>query len=127
MNYLNLLDECTLCHRNCKVNRNNNQLGFCKASNKVKIARAALHFGEEPPISQGNGSGTVFFSHCNFNCVFCQNHDISQETEENISSNFTSNDARSFFSTKSLLSNLPSTFATRFCSASKGQYIFALP
>ncbi|BCZ43971.1 radical SAM protein [Clostridium gelidum] len=86
MNYLDMLDECTLCHRNCKVNRNDNQIGFCKASNKVKIARAALHFGEEPPISQSNGSGTVFFSHCNFKCVFCQNHDISQGIEKNISS-----------------------------------------
>jgi len=78
MNTLDMLNECTLCHRNCKVNRNNNQIGFCKASNKVKIARAALHFGEEPPISEGNGSGTIFFSHCNLKCVFCQNHDISQ-------------------------------------------------
>lgn len=86
MNYLDMLDECTLCHRNCKVNRNDNQIGFCKASNKVKIARASLHLWEEPPISQGNGSGTVFFSHCNFKCVFCQNHDISQGTEKNISS-----------------------------------------
>ena len=74
-------------NRNCKVNRNNNELGFCKASNKVKIARAALHFGEEPPISQGNGSGTVFFSHCNFNCVFCQNHNISQGTIKDVISN----------------------------------------
>lgn len=87
MNYLDMLNECTLCHRNCKVNRNDNQLGFCKASNKVKVARAALHFGEEPPISQGNGSGTVFFSHCNFSCVFCQNHDISQGTDGNAFSN----------------------------------------
>jgi putative pyruvate formate lyase activating enzyme len=85
MNYLDMLDECTLCHRNCKINRNDNKLGFCKASNKVKIAKASLHLWEEPPISQGNGSGTVFFSHCNFKCVFCQNHDISQGTEENIS------------------------------------------
>ena len=86
MNYLDMLDECTLCHRNCKINRNDNQIGFCKASNKVKIARASLHLWEEPPISQGNGSGTVFFSHCNFKCVFCQNHDISQGAGENISS-----------------------------------------
>lgn len=84
MNYLDMLNECTLCHRNCKVNRNDNQMGFCKASNKVRIARASLHLWEEPPISQGNGSGTVFFSHCNFKCVFCQNHDISQGTEKNI-------------------------------------------
>jgi len=86
MNYLDMLDKCTLCHRNCKVNRNDNQIGFCKASNKVRIARASLYLWEEPPISQGNGSGTVFFSHCNFKCVFCQNHDISQGTEENIPS-----------------------------------------
>lgn len=84
MNYLDMLNECTLCHKNCKVNRNDNQIGFCKASNKVKIARSSLHFGEEPPISQGNGSGTVFFSHCNLKCVFCQNHDISQGSEDNI-------------------------------------------
>lgn len=81
-----MLDECTLCHRNCKINRNDNQIGFCEASNMVKVAKASLHFGEEPPISQGNGSGTIFFSHCNFKCVFCQNHDISQGTEKNISS-----------------------------------------
>ena len=86
MNYLDMLDECTLCHRDCKINRNNNELGFCKASNKVKIAKASLHLWEEPPISQGKGSGTVFFSHCNLNCVFCQNYNISQGTEANISS-----------------------------------------
>lgn len=79
MRNLDLLNECTLCSRNCKVNRNNNIIGFCKASSTVKVARAALHLWEEPPISMGNGSGTVFFSHCNLNCVFCQNHDISQE------------------------------------------------
>lgn len=87
MNYLNMLNECTLCIRNCKINRNDNKIGFCKASNKVKIARASLHLWEEPPLSQGNGSGTIFFSHCNFKCVFCQNHDISQGFEENISLN----------------------------------------
>lgn len=81
-----MLDECTLCHRNCKVNRNSNEMGFCKASNKVKIAKASLHLWEEPPISQGNGSGTVFFSHCNLNCVFCQNHNISQVTTDYASS-----------------------------------------
>lgn len=85
MNYLNLLDECTLCHRNCKVNRNNNQMGFCNASNKVKLARASIHHWEEPPISQGNGSGTVFFSNCNLKCVFCQNYNISQGVQVNSS------------------------------------------
>ncbi|OPJ64928.1 radical SAM protein [Clostridium chromiireducens] len=84
MNYLSLLDECTLCSRNCKVNRNNSEIGFCRASNKVKIARASLHLWEEPPISQGKGSGTVFFSHCNLKCVFCQNYNISQGIECNL-------------------------------------------
>ena len=79
MDYLKMLDSCTLCSRNCKVNRNDGQLGFCRATNKIKIARAALHLWEEPPISMDNGSGAVFFSYCNFKCVFCQNHDISQE------------------------------------------------
>lgn len=81
-NNLNMLNECKLCNRNCKVNRNNDETGFCKASNKIKLAKAFLHLWEEPPISQGNGSGTVFFSHCNFNCVFCQNYDISQGITE---------------------------------------------
>ena len=84
MNYLSLLDECTLCYRNCKVNRNDNEIGFCRASNKVKISRASLHLWEEPPISQGKGSGTVFFSHCNLKCVFCQNYNISQGIDSNI-------------------------------------------
>jgi len=86
MNYLSLLDECTLCSRSCKVNRNDNKIGFCRASNKVKIARASLHLWEEPPISQGKGSGTVFFSHCNLECVFCQNYNISQGIELNLDS-----------------------------------------
>lgn len=79
MNSLDMLNECTLCIRNCRVNRNNNKIGFCNASNKVMIAKAFLHLWEEPPISLGNGSGTVFFSHCNFKCVFCQNYNISQD------------------------------------------------
>lgn len=91
MNCLNLLDECTLCNRNCKINRNDNQIGFCRASNKVKLAKASLHLWEEPPISMGNGSGTVFFSHCNLRCVFCQNYNISQNSEENASDFCTSN------------------------------------
>ena len=79
MNSLDMLNECTLCIRNCRVNRNDNKIGFCRASNKVMIAKASLHLWEEPPISMGKGSGTVFFSHCNFRCVFCQNYNISQD------------------------------------------------
>ncbi|MDR3598661.1 radical SAM protein [Clostridium sp.] len=90
-NSLNLLNECKLCNRNCKVNRNNNELGFCKASNKVMLAKASLHYWEEPPISRENGSGTVFFSHCNLNCVFCQNYNISQVSRQGFSSEQDSN------------------------------------
>lgn len=74
---LDLLNQCTLCPRNCKVNRNNGELGFCKASSNIKIARASLHYYEEPCISGENGSGAVFFSNCNLKCVFCQNYNIS--------------------------------------------------
>ncbi len=73
----NVLESCTLCPRECKVDRTDNKLGFCKSSDKIKIAKAYLHQWEEPPISGTNGSGTVFFSHCNMGCVFCQNYEIS--------------------------------------------------
>lgn len=79
MKYGKLLERCTLCKWECKVNRINGHLGVCKADDKVKVARAELHLWEEPPISRGKGSGTVFFSHCNLKCVFCQNHEISQD------------------------------------------------
>lgn len=79
MNYIKLLENCTLCIRNCNVNRNNGNKGICNSTNNIKIARAALHFWEEPCISGVNGSGTVFFSNCNLKCVFCQNYKISSE------------------------------------------------
>jgi len=69
--------KCMLCPRNCLAKRENGELGFCGAGDVVKIARCALHFWEEPCISGENGSGTVFFSHCNMKCVYCQNHEIS--------------------------------------------------
>ena len=73
------LEECKLCPRECKVNRLKGKIGFCGAtSNNIKIARAALHYWEEPCISGEVGSGTVFFSHCTLKCAFCQNFDISQ-------------------------------------------------
>ncbi|MGL5151912.1 MAG: radical SAM protein [Clostridium sp.] len=77
MKYLSNLESCTLCIRSCKINRLSGETGFCNASDQLKVARAELHFFEEPPISLENGSGTVFFSHCNMKCVFCQNHEIS--------------------------------------------------
>lgn len=75
--YKHILDSCNLCPRNCHVNRNKGVLGFCKTDNRLKIAKAYLHQWEEPSISGANGSGTVFFSHCNMGCVFCQNYEIS--------------------------------------------------
>ncbi len=71
------LSCCTLCPRNCKVNRNDGELGFCKAGKNIKIAKYSLHYWEEPCISGKNGSGTIFFSCCNLKCLFCQNYDIS--------------------------------------------------
>ena len=68
--------RCLLCPRKCGIDRNV-ETGFCRAENKVKIARAALHFWEEPCISEKNGSGTVFFSHCTLKCIYCQNRKIS--------------------------------------------------
>lgn len=72
-----LLNSCELCPRRCKVNRNNNELGYCRASNKMKIGGYHLHMWEEPIITGVKGSGTIFFSYCNLGCVYCQNYDIS--------------------------------------------------
>ncbi len=71
------LKKCTLCPRNCKVNRMADKAGYCGQSASIYVARAALHMWEEPCISGGRGSGTVFFSGCNLRCVFCQNHEIA--------------------------------------------------
>ena len=76
-----MLDKCILCPYECKVDRTSNKLGICKANDKVKIALSSLHFYEEPCISGERGSGTIFFSHCNLGCVFCQNYKISQENK----------------------------------------------
>ncbi|WP_040214260.1 radical SAM protein [Clostridium polynesiense] len=74
-----MLKNCRLCARNCSVNRIEGKTGFCRSTDKLKIARAALHQWEEPCISGNRGSGTVFFTSCSLDCVFCQNHCISQE------------------------------------------------
>ena len=70
--------KCMMCPRGCMVDRDKS-LGFCKTSNKVRIAKAYLHMWEEPIISCNNGSGTVFFSGCNLRCVYCQNYELSHE------------------------------------------------
>lgn len=76
MNYN--FSDCSLCPRNCHCNRLNGQKGYCKVTDKIIVARAALHMWEEPCISGENGSGTVFFSGCAMGCVFCQNHEIAK-------------------------------------------------
>ena len=73
-----ILKSCTLCPRECKVNRYEHK-GFCGETAKVRIARAKLHMWEEPCISGTEGSGTVFFSGCCLKCCFCQNYEISAE------------------------------------------------
>lgn len=69
---------CKLCPRECNVDRGLGKTGFCKVPNHIKVARAALHFWEEPCISGDEGSGTVFFSGCNLRCVYCQNRKIAE-------------------------------------------------
>lgn len=75
---MGILSNCTLCPRRCGTDRESGKVGFCGANDKIKIARCALHFWEEPCISGKNGSGTVFFSHCSMKCVYCQNYKISR-------------------------------------------------
>lgn len=72
------LEKCNICPHKCGVNRLDGKQGRCKATDTIKIAMVSLHEFEEPCISGKNGSGTVFFSNCNLNCVFCQNYEISQ-------------------------------------------------
>ena len=70
--------KCLICPRECNVSRDD-AFGFCGQNNEIKIARAALHYGEEPCISGSGGSGTVFFTGCSLKCVFCQNYKLSSQ------------------------------------------------
>lgn len=76
---LDMLKNCKLCPRNCGINRLDGNIGFCKSGKNIRVAKVSLHHWEEPCISGDSGSGTVFFSHCNLQCSFCQNHKISTE------------------------------------------------
>ncbi|MCL5070982.1 MAG: radical SAM protein [Actinobacteria bacterium] len=81
------LEKCVLCPHKCRINRNAEETGFCNAGLITKVSSAMVHHGEEPPISGDFGSGTIFFSHCNMRCVYCQNYQISQKpggTDTNI-------------------------------------------
>ena len=73
-----LMGKCSLCPRNCGINRLKSEIGACRTGKDFKVASINLHFGEEPPISGEKGSGTIFFTNCNLSCVFCQNFPISQ-------------------------------------------------
>ena len=75
-----LLSKCIICPRECKVNRCNGELGFCKANDKIKIGGYHLHMWEEPVITGKNGSGTIFFSYCNLSCIYCQNYEITSNS-----------------------------------------------
>ncbi len=73
-----LMKDCTLCPRQCHVDRTAGQQGYCKMTEELVVARAALHYWEEPCISGEKGSGTVFFSGCSLGCIYCQNRNIAQ-------------------------------------------------
>lgn len=71
---------CSICPRKCNVDRSK-KLGFCQSPDNFRVARASLHYWEEPCISGKQGSGAVFFSGCNLKCVFCQNNEISSQNK----------------------------------------------
>lgn len=73
------LESCNICPHHCKVNRKEGKTGRCKCDNTIKVALASVHQYEEPCLSEGNGSGTIFFTNCNLNCIYCQNYEISQQ------------------------------------------------
>ncbi|TFH36166.1 MAG: radical SAM protein, partial [Dehalococcoidia bacterium] len=73
------LTSCDICPRLCVVDRLQDETGFCSSPRRPLIASVCAHRGEEPPISGRRGSGTIFFANCNLRCVYCQNHQISQE------------------------------------------------
>ena len=73
-----MLEKCTICPHQCGINRTQ-YVGRCKSTDKIKIALYSTHNFEEPCISGENGSGTIFFSNCNMNCIYCQNYEISQQ------------------------------------------------
>ncbi|MBW2057424.1 MAG: radical SAM protein [Deltaproteobacteria bacterium] len=72
-----ILESCTLCPRQCRVNRIRGEKGYCRAGGELMVSSVFPHFGEEPPLVGSHGSGTIFLTHCNLRCVFCQNYEIS--------------------------------------------------
>jgi putative pyruvate formate lyase activating enzyme len=78
---LALLVECRVCPRHCGVNRQQDEPGYCRTGRHAVVSSSGPHFGEEPPLVGRRGSGTIFFTHCNLRCAFCQNYEISQGGE----------------------------------------------
>ena len=76
--FYKILESCSLCPRKCRVNRLNNEKGYCRAGKLPVVSSFSPHFGEEPPLVGRFGSGTIFFTNCNLSCQFCQNYEISQ-------------------------------------------------
>ena len=74
-----ILNSCTLCPRQCRINRMSGETGSCKTAKQAWVSSYNPHFGEEAPLVGTHGSGTIFFTHCNLMCLFCQNFDISHE------------------------------------------------
>lgn len=78
---MDALTDCTLCPRRCGVDRTAGQTGICNTGRQALVASYGAHFGEEAPLVGKNGSGTIFFTHCNLRCNFCQNYEISHRGE----------------------------------------------
>jgi putative pyruvate formate lyase activating enzyme len=78
---LSILENCRLCPRHCEVNRLDGELGFCRTGRQAVVSSYSPHFGEEDPLVGREGSGTIFMTHCNLGCVFCQNYEISHLSE----------------------------------------------
>ena len=79
------LADCRVCPRDCRVNRLEDRWSACKTGRHAVVSSFFPHFGEEDCLRGWNGSGTIFFAHCNLRCVFCQNFDISQESSRPLS------------------------------------------
>lgn len=73
-----ILSDCALCPRDCRSNRLRGHRGYCRTGDLPMVSSAHPHFGEEPPLTGTGGSGTIFMTHCNLECVYCQNHEVSQ-------------------------------------------------
>ncbi|MGA9754410.1 MAG: radical SAM protein [Desulfobaccales bacterium] len=76
-----ILSQCNLCPRNCLVDRHHGELGLCRTGDLPVVSSYSAHFGEEDPLVGSHGSGTIFFTHCNLYCIFCQNYEISHGGE----------------------------------------------